>query len=676
MLFARIALFASFVLLAGCKTYQEHPGPIEYPGGRDPSGTITEATPVPTDGGPVYAEISAWTSSLGASLAPTASIGCLPLTSYDIRNESPRVTLLGEQIADEVANALRAGGGQVVLGLNDMEIRAMQGNLAKITLSTLPLVARYGSRLGCDVICFGTLRHERNVNDTWGQARITVDLSAWDGTANRIIGSRKFAISSQDPGSRRWFEAAKSDSPWDEESKWNVPQPARSFQAEMEVVAGLLCDRLLGAIDPSQVEGNVYLPPADTSRFVRSVARLRAAQVAFASELGRRAQAAEKSGGAIDGNAPLSLVGIEFKNMQAAEDYLSVLTEGLGASHAAQFGLSVSNMLAERLQPKFAQSKFSVKDLGATKWSDTQLIEGELAQGGLINSQLARKALQDAGYQIVIAQRLEKFGDAHVLRAVVHDVKADRVLTTAHVAIAPEFQQDLKKELEVEEYGIDFVPIREVAADARASWDDTYKKVVTGVVLLSGQEGDQKGVGTGFVVSADGLIMTNSHVAKGIGAAPSASFADGSRVPVRLVLDNPYWDVAVLRAERLPAGTHEFAFAQEDQSRVGAEVAVLGHPKSTGGWVLSPGHLSSLREMVQTTSDKEPRPSYLYTCATREGTSGSPVMLLGGKVVAVNSHGLLGQVMNSATRTELTGFAIGCPGVEAQKVLETARNLQ
>jgi hypothetical protein len=77
------------------------------------------------------------------------------------------------------------------------------------------------------------------------------------------------------------------------------------------------------------------------------------------------------------------------------------------------------------------------------------------------------------------------------------------------------------------------------------------------------------------------------------------------------------------------------------------------------------------------------RPSFKYTCPTRAGSSGSPVILADGTVIAVNSHGTLGDVTSStgqqvldgsgsAVNSELTGFALGAPGPEARRILEGA----
>ena len=97
-------------------------------------------------------------------------------------------------------------------------------------------------------------------------------------------------------------------------------------------------------------------------------------------------------------------------------------------------------------------------------------------------------------------------------------------------------------------------------------------------------------------------------------------------------------------------------------------MAVLGRPKQTRGWVLTPGFLSSLSEMSPITKTTR----WMYTCPTRGGNSGSPVLLADGSVVAVHSEGSLGNLGNSKNFTELTGFARGVPITEVHKFLQKA----
>ena len=84
------------------------------------------------------------------------------------------------------------------------------------------------------------------------------------------------------------------------------------------------------------------------------------------------------------------------------------------------------------------------------------------------------------------------------------------------------------------------------------------------------------------------------------------------------------------------------------------------------------------------TQGERPRPSTMYTCPTRGGSSGSPVILQDGRIAAVHSAGTRGTVSSaggaqlttnddSPIFSELTGFAIGAPGWKAAEMVENAR---
>ena len=105
--------------------------------------------------------------------------------------------------------------------------------------------------------------------------------------------------------------------------------------------------------------------------------------------------------------------------------------------------------------------------------------------------------------------------------------------------------------------------------------------------------------------------------------------------------------------------------------RVGMEVAVLGHPKSSKGWVFTPGHMSSLNVNIGTNEKDKNQDGYMYTSATRGGSSGSPVILLDGSVAAVHKAGSKGFLNTSSgvKGSELTGFARGIRGQDARAFL-------
>ena len=160
------------------------------------------------------------------------------------------------------------------------------------------------------------------------------------------------------------------------------------------------------------------------------------------------------------------------------------------------------------------------------------------------------------------------------------------------------------------------------------------------VITFSGRDGAREGLGTGFVVSADGLIATNLHV---IGEARpiSVQTQDGRRHEVTAVhASDRAADLALLRIAA--EGLTPLELADSDSLKQGQPVVAVGNPHGLTHSVVT-GVVSGEREidgrkMIQLAIPIEP------------GNSGGPLMDLEGRV-----HGLL--TMKSSVTANL-GFAV------------------
>lgn len=631
--------------------------------------------------GPVRDRVDAFAAEVAGRLqrSGAGSAGVFPLVTYDQSHDGaekgPWVSELGEAVADEVSDALARELPQgFVLGPLDLAVRAADVNLPRESLATLVLVKEQAPRLGLDAVVFGTIERRDHVGER-NRHELTLELSCYDLSADAVVAKESFRLPSDRAENAPVWSLAQRESTWLPAKRWPIPEPEPTLTREVEVACKLMARRLAAQL--ASVRGKVYVPPADTARFVGSVARLRSAQAALAQELARRA---EGKGGKGDG--PVVLNGIEFQSLQVAEAYTAELAEDLSAGAAMRFAENVSSLLGDALRPALTSEGVLVADAGFTRWSDSQLVAGELALGGLARSQVARDALTGLGVSHVVAPRLDALGAGLQLRVDVIDLERRAVIGSTYVALPERYRAELLRQLDAPS-SEPLPPVRTTEAARPAGWDKTFADAVDGVLYLVNRESGLSG--TGFVVSRDGLVLTNSHVARGLGTGAVALWKDGQARSVRLVADEPDQDLALLRLDSVPDGVHVFELADASEARVGVEVAVLGHPKDTEGWVLSPGHLSSVDEEVRTESGAL-RPSYMYTCATRRGNSGSPVLLLDGRVVAVNSHGALGDVFDAtgtevrASRTgsepissELPGFARGATCGAARAFLERAR---
>ncbi len=141
----------------------------------------------------------------------------------------------------------------------------------------------------------------------------------------------------------------------------------------------------------------------------------------------------------------------------------------------------------------------------------------------------------------------------------------------------------------------------------------------------------QGSLGSGFVISADGLIVTNNHVIAGADEI-NAIFSDGRTLRATLIGTDEATDVAVLKVEQdepLPF----VKFADSDAAEVGDWVMAIGNPFGFGGSV-SVGIVSARNRDIKSGNYDE----YIQTdAAINSGNSGGPLFNLNGEVLGVNT---------------------------------------
>ena len=140
--------------------------------------------------------------------------------------------------------------------------------------------------------------------------------------------------------------------------------------------------------------------------------------------------------------------------------------------------------------------------------------------------------------------------------------------------------------------------------------------------------------GSGFVIRADGYILTNAHVVEG--ADPDkgvvARRQDGTRLPLKVVGVDDKTDLAVLKAEA--AGLPAIEWGDSDAIRVGEFVCGIGAPFELD-FTLTAGVISAKGRSNLTSTVYE---DYLQTdAAINPGNSGGPLCDLDGRVVGVNT---------------------------------------
>jgi S1-C subfamily serine protease len=183
-------------------------------------------------------------------------------------------------------------------------------------------------------------------------------------------------------------------------------------------------------------------------------------------------------------------------------------------------------------------------------------------------------------------------------------------------------------------------------------------------VTQSGPSGPSQGqaAGTGFVLSANGYIVTNNHVIAE-GDSPVITFADGTSEPAVIVAGDPSRDLAVLRVDR--TDLVPLAIGDSDELRLGDELIAVGYALDLNGEPsVTAGILSATNRTIT-----EPNGAQLVNLlqtdtAINPGNSGGPLLNGRGEVVGINTA-IAGQAQN-------IGFAIAITPVT--HVIDALRN--
>ena len=171
-----------------------------------------------------------------------------------------------------------------------------------------------------------------------------------------------------------------------------------------------------------------------------------------------------------------------------------------------------------------------------------------------------------------------------------------------------------------------------------------------------GQGLEQHALGTGFIISASGEIVTNNHVVDGADTV-TVKLADGTSLKAEVVGADPATDLAVIRVKAdhdLPA----LQWGDSDQLKVGQDVVAIGNPFGLGNTVTA-GIVSALGRDIQS----GPFDDYIQTdAAINQGNSGGPLFNADGQVVGINTA-----IVSPTGGSVGIGFAV--PSDMAQKVV-------
>ena len=142
--------------------------------------------------------------------------------------------------------------------------------------------------------------------------------------------------------------------------------------------------------------------------------------------------------------------------------------------------------------------------------------------------------------------------------------------------------------------------------------------------------------GSGFIITANGYIMTNYHViedAYKTGLSVNVIVYDGTRYKAEIVGVEPDNDVAVLKIEA--DGLNAVTLGNSDAMRVGDVVYAVGNPLGELDFSMTTGHVSAKDRRIVTDRNGGAIAMFQFDAAINSGNSGGPVYNARGEVVGI-----------------------------------------
>ncbi len=184
-----------------------------------------------------------------------------------------------------------------------------------------------------------------------------------------------------------------------------------------------------------------------------------------------------------------------------------------------------------------------------------------------------------------------------------------------------------------------------------------------------GTEKKEIGGGTGFIVSEDGLILTNKHVILDDQAEYTVFTNDGKKFPAKVLAKDPVQDLAIIKIDA--ADSKPFSVVKlgdSDNLQIGQTVIAIGNALGEFRNTVSVGVISGLGRTVSASGAggfSEILEDIIQTdAAINKGNSGGPLLNLKGEVIGINTA--------IAETAQSIGFAI--PINKAKKDIEQVRS--
>ena len=209
----------------------------------------------------------------------------------------------------------------------------------------------------------------------------------------------------------------------------------------------------------------------------------------------------------------------------------------------------------------------------------------------------------------------------------------------------------------VEQISVSSTDIRTSITDVVEKTEPSVVKVVgviPGQQTFFGMSDDQQVSGSGFIVTADGYVITNNHVVDSTNQV-NVILSDGSSIPAIIVSTDIFSDLAVLKVEGKMPGVA--VLGDSDNLKPGESVIAIGSPLGDFRNSVTVGVISATGRNLDTGNGYEMENLIQTDAAINSGNSGGPLVNLAGEVIGINTLVVRGDGMGSAIAEGL-GFAI------------------
>jgi putative serine protease PepD len=193
-------------------------------------------------------------------------------------------------------------------------------------------------------------------------------------------------------------------------------------------------------------------------------------------------------------------------------------------------------------------------------------------------------------------------------------------------------------------------------------------RVLPSVVTVKVGSDSGFSLGSGFIASPDGYVITNDHVVEGEHGATTVTFSDDTTVSAKLIGVDQESDVAVVKVDK--SGLPAVQFGDSDQVAVGDPVLAMGSPLALTNTVTS-GIVSALDRTIE--ADEPGGPTRYYAAiqtdaAVNHGNSGGPLVDAGGRVIGINS--VIRSLASDSDTAGNIGLAFAIPINQAKRIAQ------